>query len=532
MGGLSTWFSSDTEDGGEVSYSRSHAQFWGGMDPPGFGIGVLYQGDYRNEETGIWRWADSQILLYDTRNDEMIQSLLHLPPLILGFTFSPDGEAFVLAAQDGGISLWETASAVPLRTVMAYDVNTEPQISPDGRRVAYSYHSSARVFSASGELQQEITPTHGTLDLEVRFVDADRLALFYLSISGDYVEIWDLDKAEIAYIAPYVLGPCDFTVDGHTMICHQPSTRFIDTRTGEKLMDVGEASYGRGRYAFSPDDRYIAYCGIDWPTISLFKRSTGKYLGRFTADAPTVCGNVAFSPDSARLASAAGFVWNVSSLRLAFAFDADPELAQWTPLAYGPQGDIFFVGGNVFDAATGNKLANLPLGGQSLYFGADGTRLVAVSNREWSIWTVAPLASAPPEWNLTTTTEGWQTAVELGPPVITGGILVTHSTGTDPQLYSVEGLHLDANKASMIEIRMRILIPEPQVRSSSQQTLDRDWSESKSRWFMITPDGQFHDYTIYVSLNAAWRGTIRQLRLDPTDQPATIEIDYIRLIGQ
>jgi WD40 repeat protein len=357
------------------------------MEPPGYKIGVLYQGDYRNEEAGVWRWADSQLLIYDTRNDEMIQSLLHLPPLILGFSFSPDGEAFVLATQDGDLSLWETASAVSLRTATPYDVNTEPQISPDGRRVAYSYHSSARVFSPSGELQQVITPTHGTLDLEVRFVDANRLALFYLSISGDYVEIWDLVRGEIAYIAPYVLGPCDFTADGHTMICHQPSTRFIDTRSGEKLMDVGEAAYGIGRYAFSPDDRYIAYCGIDWPSIYLFKRSTGKYLGMLTADAPTVCGNLAFSPDSARLASAAGFAWNLSSLRLAFTFEAHPESAPWTPLAYGPQGDIFFVGGDVFDAATGNKLAHIPVGGQALYFSADGTLLIAISNREWSIWT-------------------------------------------------------------------------------------------------------------------------------------------------
>jgi WD40 repeat protein len=384
-GDLSTGFSTDTGDGGEVSYSHSHAQFWTGMEPPGYKIGVLYQGDYRNEETGVWRWADSQLLIYDTRNDEMIQSLLHLPPLILGLSFSPDGETFVLATQDGDLSLWDTASAVPSRSVTAYDVNTEPQISPDGRRVAYSYHSSARIFSPFGELQQVITPIHGTLDLEVRFVDANQLALFYLSISGDYVEIWDLHKEEIAYIAPYVLGPCDFTADGHTMICHQPSTRFMDTRTGEKLMDVGEASYGR--YAFSPDDRYIAYCGTDWQSISLFKRSTGKYLGRLIADAPTVCGNLAFSPDSSRLASAAGFVWNVSSQRLAFAFGAHAEDASWMPLAYGPQGDVFFVGGDVFDAATGNKLANLPLYGQALYFSADGTRLIAVSGREWSIWT-------------------------------------------------------------------------------------------------------------------------------------------------
>ena len=271
---LSGRYGSRAADGGYVSFWRHTAQFWNGGDLPGYKIGILYQGTYSNRTTDRIHWSNSQLLIYDLRNDDLLHSLLDLPPLIQAFTFSPDGTSFLLATQDGDLSRWDTTSGARQRAATVYDVNTDPQISPDGQRIAYSYHTSARLFSLDGTLQQVITPTLDTLDLAVRFIDAERLALFYNNTSGQYVEFWDLAAAENTYIAPYIAAPCDFTPNGHTMVCYEKTTRFLDTRTGAWLMDVVNASF----FAISPDDQTIAHCKVGSPSIFLARRQGGEYL--------------------------------------------------------------------------------------------------------------------------------------------------------------------------------------------------------------------------------------------------------------
>jgi len=63
---------------------------------------------------------------------------------------------------------------------------------------------------------------------------------------------------------------------------------------------------------------------------------------------------------------------------------------------------------------------------------------------------------------------------------------------------------------------------------------NRDMSEDTSRHFVINSDGEFHVYKIDMKNVAAWRGTVNQLRIDPTGDAigAIIEIDYIRLFSQ
>jgi len=377
---LSAWYSNRTDDGGRVSFSRQFTQFWNSGEPQSYKIGILYEGSYSNYVTDKQHWSDSQLLIYDTRNDDLVHSLLSLPPLIQAFTFSPDGKVFILATQDGDLSQWDTSSGVRLQNVNLYDVNTEPQISPDGQKVAYSYHTSAQVFSLDGNLQQVITPTLNMLDLQVRFIDTDRLALFYRNTSSEYVEYWELTSGKNTFIAPYISGPCDFSLDGNTMACREKSLRFLDTHTGEWLMDVSNVSY----YAVSPDQLYVAHCNISSPSIFLAKRNGGAYQGMFTASSPEVCGSLAFSPDSTQLSSGAGWVWDVSTRKVVFDFQTSNPSG---PLVYGTQGDIFFVGGEIFDSVTGSLLAKIPLQAEAMYFSKDGTRLIAINQSQFSIWT-------------------------------------------------------------------------------------------------------------------------------------------------
>jgi len=63
---------------------------------------------------------------------------------------------------------------------------------------------------------------------------------------------------------------------------------------------------------------------------------------------------------------------------------------------------------------------------------------------------------------------------------------------------------------------------------------DTPWgfNDTESISFTLIPDGQFHTYVLDMSTIAGWKGTIKELRLDPGDTPATFDIDYIRIMKQ
>ncbi|NNF52882.1 MAG: hypothetical protein HKN03_00420, partial [Acidimicrobiales bacterium] len=55
-----------------------------------------------------------------------------------------------------------------------------------------------------------------------------------------------------------------------------------------------------------------------------------------------------------------------------------------------------------------------------------------------------------------------------------------------------------------------------------------DYTEEASIVFPIDADGEVHEYTLTLSDNPLWEGTIISLRLDPGTQPGqVVEIDRI-----
>ena len=61
--------------------------------------------------------------------------------------------------------------------------------------------------------------------------------------------------------------------------------------------------------------------------------------------------------------------------------------------------------------------------------------------------------------------------------------------------------------------------------------IDKSYDEAKSLRFKIQGDGEFHTYVLRMPKVDGWQSVITQLRLDPVETPATIEIDYIRMEG-
>lgn len=110
-------------------------------------------------------------------------------------------------------------------------------------------------------------------------------------------------------------------------------------------------------------------------------------------------------------------------------------------------------------------------------------------------------------------------------PTYESGILRTEVTGTDPML-SALGVQVDAGKYKTLEVKMRINSSDDAqfFFSRKQESMD----EEKSVKFRPIADGQFHTYTVDLSANPRWKGTIASLRFDPTStRGAKVEIAYI-----
>lgn len=107
-----------------------------------------------------------------------------------------------------------------------------------------------------------------------------------------------------------------------------------------------------------------------------------------------------------------------------------------------------------------------------------------------------------------------------------GGVLRTTSTGDDPTL-SALWVEIDAARFKTLEVKMKSDKPgSGQLFFTGKQ---EGLTEEKSIRFPEIPDGEFHVYTVDMTSNPSWQGTITALRFDPTSvRDAKIEIAYIR----
>jgi tetratricopeptide (TPR) repeat protein len=133
------------------------------------------------------------------------------------------------------------------------------------------------------------------------------------------------------------------------------------------------------------------------------------------------------------------------------------------------------------------------------------------------------------EFNLDDT-EGWGAwNNDLVGLRVASGMLRMRAIGNDPFVGGPPNLRINASKAKTISIRMRVSQGwAGQVFWVTDE--DRIWTESKSRFFTVIGDSEFHVYNINVGDNVEWRGTVSRLRLDPTISPADVEIDYIKMV--
>ena len=176
---------------------------------------------------------------------------------------------------------------------------------------------------------------------------------------------------------------------------HGNSIYVWDTATGTAFAMLDKHPDVIKGIALSPDSTKLATAAGDW-TVRLWEVGTGKYLNSLTGHSGAV-NAVAFSPDGKILASAgiALRLWNADTGELLHADDTD--LASATQLVFSPDGKTLASGGgldrrvHLWDVETGTlqkTLKGLASRIREIVFSPDGNTLVTVSSGSMRIWDV------------------------------------------------------------------------------------------------------------------------------------------------
>ncbi|MCX8173116.1 MAG: tetratricopeptide repeat protein [Thermoplasmata archaeon] len=157
--------------------------------------------------------------------------------------------------------------------------------------------------------------------------------------------------------------------------------------------------------------------------------------------------------------------------------------------------------------------------GTNLYCAYDD---MGVTAARWEFWTNG-------------NAEGWTVGNHLTAFSVSGGILSTTATGSDPFMYSPT-LSIPASSYRYIHLYMRATGTGTTTKIYFITSTDGAWNEAKSVTLSVTDHSNYVWYTFNMSQCAGWSGTVTRLRLDPIDAGAqsgdTYSIDMISIQSQ
>ena len=133
------------------------------------------------------------------------------------------------------------------------------------------------------------------------------------------------------------------------------------------------------------------------------------------------------------------------------------------------------------------------------------------------------------EWDFNSDLEGWSLVKSLSGEV-RDGILELEITGSDPYMISPAMLDVEAALHSQVLVRMKNGTNTSSGRLFWTTDTQGSFNASHSQSFPLLPnDGEIREYAIDLSDHHGWSGTIRQIRLDPSNDANSgrVDIDYI-----
>lgn len=135
------------------------------------------------------------------------------------------------------------------------------------------------------------------------------------------------------------------------------------------------------------------------------------------------------------------------------------------------------------------------------------------------------------KWDFDEGDEGWTVKQGMTAFEWADGELSSIIISKDPFFFSPDNLGIDINKNTVIILRMRQTTGRPQMKVYFTTPESQSWEEAKSNAAaLIDNNGEYVEYYIDMQYIDTWRGTLKQLRIDPTDNSGAqgeMAVDYI-----
>lgn len=345
---------------------------------------------------------------------------------VFSVALNPDNTRLATGSGDAFVRLWDVATKKVLLTLNPHSGPVKSVVfSPDGNHLASlslpNWETARRAKAAikiwdaaSGQelwtvsLLERSTWSSNSLSSSSLAFSPDGKRLVGVGGEGQSVNLWDTKTGQETL--PPLLPPLKpgkyvdsvaYSPDGKRIVTAGDSTVTLwDAGTGQKSwtknISPGSSGWEVSSLAFSPDSTRII-CG---------KLNGGPILDAATGD--TICtlrvaSNVAFSPDSARIASNNSLsdyaneinVWEAVQPPLSLeGFTGHKEVVN--SVAFSPDGKRLVSGSGdktvkVWDATTGQEVMTLTGHTGGIYkvsFNHDGTRIVSAS-KEVIVWDAA-----------------------------------------------------------------------------------------------------------------------------------------------
>jgi RNA polymerase sigma factor (sigma-70 family) len=247
------------------------------------------------------------------------------------FAFSPDSATLAVGAQDGAVSLWESATGKQVRQLDSPNKHVRSVAwAPDGKTLA------------TGDLNPKAQA------VAIRVWDpATGKELRQMQMKG----IWGMAQS------------LAFTADGKTLISGGGDSviRLWDPATGLEKSPVAGLPGGVWHIAVSPDGKTLAYPANG---ITLWDLAAGRELGTL----PGHHWSFAFSPDSKILAGGSDTnalnLWDVAGRRLLRRVEIDKqkeglEWATFDHICFAPDGKVMATGGREYNGSTSSTVIRL-----------------------------------------------------------------------------------------------------------------------------------------------------------------------------